>query len=75
MEEASTSATGDCVMEDENEDLPPPASRDTRSTDTNFTFTMYKRADKIHPVSGTFPEEARVCYIIPEDPLQTLSLL
>jgi hypothetical protein len=49
---------------------------ETGSTEDNFTFTMYKRADKeIHPVSGTFPEEARVCHTIPEDPLLTLQPL
>ena len=37
---------------------------------------MYKRVDKkVHPVSGTFPEEARVRRTIPEDPLLTLSPL
>jgi hypothetical protein len=37
---------------------------------------MYKRVDKkIHPVSGTFPEEARVCCTIPEDPLVILQPL
>jgi hypothetical protein len=48
----------------------------TGSTEDNFTFTMYKRADKkIHPVSGTFPEEARVHRTIPENPLLTLQPL
>jgi hypothetical protein len=37
---------------------------------------MYKRADKkIHPVSGTFPEEARVRHTIPENPVLTLKPL
>lgn len=36
-------------------------------------FTMYKRVDKkIHPVSGTFPEEARVHRSFPHRPLDTL---
>jgi hypothetical protein len=49
---------------------------ETRSTEDKLTFTMYRRADKkIHPVSGTFPEEARVRRTIPEDPLLTLQPL
>jgi hypothetical protein len=37
------------------------------------TFTAYKRVDqKVHPVSGTFPQEAQVLRRIPEDPLLTL---
>jgi hypothetical protein len=49
---------------------------ETGNTEDNFTFTMYKRADKkIHPVSGTFSEEARVRRTIPEDPLLTLQPL
>jgi hypothetical protein len=49
---------------------------ETGNTEDNFTFTMYKRADKkIHPVSGIFPEEARVRYTIPEDPLLALQPL
>jgi hypothetical protein len=49
---------------------------ETKITEYNFTFTMYKRADKkIHPVLGIFPEEARVCCTIPEDPLLTLQPL
>jgi hypothetical protein len=39
-------------------------------------YSTYKRvAQKIHPVSGTFPEEARVCRSIPRNPLDSLPLL
>jgi len=41
-----------------------------------FAFTAYKRVDqKITPVSGTFPEEARVHRRIPVDPLLSLPKL
>ena len=37
------------------------------------SFTAYKKAaQKVHPVSGTFPESARVRRSIPYDPLETL---
>lgn len=37
------------------------------------TFTAYKRVDKkVHPVSGTFPEAARVIRKFPHDPLADL---
>jgi len=36
-------------------------------------YTAYKRvAQKVHPVSGTFPQEARVNRAFPEDPLASL---
>jgi hypothetical protein len=39
-------------------------------------FTAYKRVDqKIHPVSGTFPEQSRVDRRVPEDPLKSLPTL
>lgn len=39
----------------------------------SLTFTAYKRVDKkVKPVSGTFPEEARVIRQIPSDPMTTL---
>ena len=39
-------------------------------------FTAYKRVDKkVHPVSGTVPEEARVHRRFPHDPLVTLPAL
>ena len=39
-------------------------------------LTAYKRvAQKVHPVSGTFPEEARVYCQFPHNPLDTLSPL
>jgi len=39
-------------------------------------YTAYKRvAQKVHPVSGTFPEEARVHRTFPEDPLASLPVL
>ena len=39
-------------------------------------FTAYKRvAQKVHPVSGTFPQEARVYRQFPHNPLDTLSPL
>jgi hypothetical protein len=67
------------VMWDDNKILIFPTffqTSETKSTEDNFTFTMYKRADKkIHPVSGTFPEEARVHCTISEDPLLTLQPL
>jgi hypothetical protein len=41
-----------------------------------FAFTAYKRVDqKVNPVSGTFPEEARVHRRIPIDPLLSLPKL
>jgi hypothetical protein len=41
-----------------------------------YAFTAYKRVDqKVKPVSGTFPEEARVRRTIPEDPLLSLPKL
>ena len=52
------------------------SSEDRSISETFKIFTMYKRVDKkVHPVSGTFPEEARVRRTIPEDPLLTLSPL
>ena len=39
-------------------------------------FTAYKRvAQKVHPVSGTFPEEARVRRSFPHNPLDSLPVL
>jgi hypothetical protein len=39
-------------------------------------FTAYKRAaQKVHPVSGTFPEEARVRRSFPHNPLDSLPTL
>jgi len=39
-------------------------------------FTAYKRvAQKVHPVSGTFPQEARVYRQFPHNPLDTLQPL
>ena len=36
-------------------------------------YTAYKRvAQKVHPVSGTFPQEARVYHQFPHNPLDTL---
>ena len=41
-----------------------------------YAFTAYKRVgQKIHPVSGTFPEQVRVQRIIPNDPLKSLPIL
>jgi transposase InsO family protein len=45
-------------------------------TPTLQAYTAYKRVgQKVHPVSGTFPEEARVIRQFPEDPLLSLPLL
>lgn len=45
-------------------------------SDTNEVFTTYKTvAKKAKPVSGTFPEEARVHRTIPRDPLLSLKPL
>ena len=39
-------------------------------------YSAYKRvAQKVHPVSGTFPEEARVRRSLPNNPLDSLPLL
>ncbi|KAF9487497.1 hypothetical protein BDN71DRAFT_1404663, partial [Pleurotus eryngii] len=39
-------------------------------------FTAYKRvAEKIHPVSGVYPENIKVNRSFPEDPLESLPLL
>jgi hypothetical protein len=41
--------------------------------DQYFSFGAYKRVDqKVKPVSGTFPEQARVRRNIPHDPLENL---
>jgi hypothetical protein len=57
----------------------PTQSDETQRPDESFkalTYTMYKKVNqKIHPVSGTFPEEARVHRRIPEDPLKSLASL
>jgi hypothetical protein len=66
---------------DWNEDILIFPSTITRSLeeikDLPFkVYSAYKRvAQKIHPVSGTFPEEARVCRSIPRNPLDSLPLL
>ena len=54
-----------------------PTSVDESPEDVELkVFTAYKRvAQKIHPVSGTFPQEARVTRQFPHNPLDTLPKL
>ena len=55
-----------------------PTNFDSEQSPNNdpFAFTAYKRVDqKVNPISGTFPEEARVLRRIPEDPLLSLPKL
>jgi len=66
------------MMIDRNDDIilmPDAFNLETSPLDP-FTFTAYKRVDKkVNPVSGTFPEEARVRRQIPQNPLLSLPKL
>jgi hypothetical protein len=56
--------------------LPTNFDSEDMETAEGYTFTAYKRVDqKVNPVSGTFPEEARVHRRIPVDPLLSLPKL
>lgn len=50
-----------------------PTESDTPSDFEFKAFTAYKRvAEKIHPVSGVYPEDVKVIRSFPEDPLASL---
>lgn len=61
---------------DEEDYLIQCTSDDPYPRNNDAVFTMYKTvAKKVKPVSGTFPEEARVIRTVPRDPLLTLEPL
>lgn len=54
---------------------PTPLDNITKEIELQV-FTAYKKvAQKVHPVSGTFPQEARVNRSFPHNPLDSLPLL
>ena len=79
MEYAAAYPTEDSI--DWDEDLlifpaEPTVIEDFKEDMELKAFTAYKRAaQKVHPVSGTFPQEARVYHQFPRNPLDTLPLL